>query len=260
MSHSPSPSRLPALLFTLVFSCALSAGQLFDEIRQRGELRVGLEGTYPPFSFQDERGQLAGFEVEFARALAGELGVRAALQPTKWDGILAALESGRLDVVINQVTITDERRQKYDFSKPYTVSGIQALVRKDQPVFEKPEDLAGKRVGVGLGTNYEQWLRENVPDAVVRTYDDDPTKYQDLRAGRIDAILIDRLAAFELMRQTRGALVLSGEPFARQEAGVAMRKGDAELLAAINGAIDRLRSNGTLAELSKKWFDADVTE
>src|SRR5690606_838226 len=162
--------------------------------------------------------------------------------------------------VINQVTITDERRQKYDFSTPYTVSGIQALVRKDQPAFAKPEDLAGKRVGVGLGTNYEQWLRDNVPDAVVRTYDDDPTRARDLRAGRVGAILSDRLAAFALRRQTRGALGLSGEPFGRQGAGVAMRKGDAELLAAINGAIDRLRSNGTLAELSKKWFDADVTE
>ena len=258
MRQRPLLSRL--LLLALIIPFTASAGALFDQIRQRGELRVGLEGTYPPFSFQDERGQLSGFEVEFAQALARELGVRAALQPTKWDGILAALESGRLDVVINQVTITDERRQKYEFSTPYTVSGSQALVRKDQAQFDQPADLAGKRVGVGLGTNYEQWLRENVPDAVVRTYDDDPTKYQDLRVGRIDTILIDRLAAFELMRQTDGALVLAGEPFARQEAGVAMRKGDPELLAAINAAIDKLRSDGTLVALSKKWFEADVTE
>ncbi|HTN31172.1 MAG TPA: cystine ABC transporter substrate-binding protein [Pseudomonas sp.] len=252
--------RLLLLLLILALPFTASAGELFDQIRERGEIRVGLEGTYPPFSFQDERGQLSGFEVEFAQAFAKALGVRAALQPTKWDGILAALESGRLDVVINQVTISEERRRKYAFSDPYTVSGIQALVRKGQPTFDKPADLAGKRVGVGLGTNYEQWLRENVPDAVVRTYDDDPTKYQDLRVGRIDAILIDRLAAFELMRQTGGALVLSGEPFARQEAGVALRKGDPELLAAINDAIVTLRADGTLAALSKKWFDADVTE
>ena len=252
--------RLLLLLLILACPFTASAGELFEQIRQRGEIRIGLEGTYPPFSFQDERGQLSGFEVEFAQALARELGVRAALQPTKWDGILAALESGRLDAVINQVTITEERRRKYAFSDPYTVSGIQALVRKDQAGIASPAELAGKRVGVGLGTNYEQWLRENVPDAVVRTYDDDPTKYQDLRVGRIDAILIDRLAAFELIRQTGGALVLAGEPFARQEAGVALRKGDPELLAAINAAIGKLRTDGTLAALSKKWFDADVTE
>ncbi|HLT05789.1 MAG TPA: cystine ABC transporter substrate-binding protein [Pseudomonas sp.] len=261
MLHRPLHLRhLLVLLIALASPLVVFAGETFEQIRQRGEIRVGLEGTYPPFSFQDERGQLSGFEVEFSQALAKELGVRAALQPTKWDGILAALESGRLDVVINQVTITEERRRKYDFSEPYTVSGIQALVRKGQEGFARPADLAGKRVGVGLGTNYEQWLRENVPDAVVRTYDDDPTKYQDLRVGRIDTILVDRLAAFELMRQTGGALVLSGEPFARQEAGVAMRKGDPELLQAINAAIETLRADGTLADLSRKWFDADVTE
>ena len=250
-----------ALLLGIGLAGPATAGELLKQIQANGQLRVGLEGTYPPFSFQDANGQLDGFEVEFARALAKQLGVQAQLQPTKWDGILAALESKRLDVVINQVTITDERKNKYDFSTPYTVSGVQALVRKgDAGKIATPQDLVGKKVGVGLGTNYEQWLRENVPDADVRTYDDDPTKYQDLRVGRIDAILIDRLAAFELIGKTGGDLAITGEPFARQEAGVALRKGEPELLAAINAAIDTLKADGTLAALSKKWFAADVTQ
>src|SRR5690606_16991480 len=116
------------LLLTASFVGQASAGELLKQIQANGQIRVGLEGTYPPFSFQDANGQLDGFEVEFARALAKELGVEAQLQPTKWDGILAALESKRLDVVINQVTISEERKQKYDFSTPYTVSGVQALV------------------------------------------------------------------------------------------------------------------------------------
>jgi len=197
----------------------------------------------------------------FAEALARELGVKAEFQPTKWDGILAALESGRLDAVINQVTITEERSRKYDFSTPYTVSGIQAMARKDNAAqFTGPRSLAGKKVGVGLGTNYEQWLKENVPDAVIKTYDDDPTKLQDLRFGRIDAILIDRLAAFDMVEKTGGQLVVAGQPFSRQEAGVALRKGNAELLAAINRAIAKLRADGTLGQLSEKWFKADVTQ
>jgi cystine transport system substrate-binding protein len=237
------------------------AGDQLQTIKKNGVINVGLEGTYPPFSYVDDNGKLAGFEVEFSEALAKELGVTAKLQPTKWDGILAALESKRLDVVINQVTISEERKKKYDFSEPYTVSGIQALAqKKDEGKFVKPADLTGKKVGVGLGTNYEQWLKENVPGAIVKTYDDDPTKYQDLRVGRIDAILVDRLAAFELIKKTNDTLAVSGPAFSRQEAGIALRKGEPELLAAVNTAIDKLRADGTLKKLSEKYFGDDVTK
>lgn len=107
-----------------------AADNLLQQVKQRGTLIVGLEGTYPPFSFQGEDGKLTGFEVDFANALAQHLGVKAKLNPTKWDGMLASLDSKRIDVVINQVTLSDERKKKYDFSTPYTVSGIQALVKK----------------------------------------------------------------------------------------------------------------------------------
>jgi cystine transport system substrate-binding protein len=127
-----------------------AADSLLDQIKARGTLRIGVEGTYPPFNYQDESGNLVGFEIDFANALAAQLGVKAEFQPTKWEGILAALDSGRLDVVINQVTITPERRQKYDFTEPYTVSGIQIITRTpDASRLSTPEALAGKRVGSG---------------------------------------------------------------------------------------------------------------
>ena len=237
------------------------AGEQLQKIKTAGVINIGLEGTYPPFSFVDENGKLAGFEVEFSEALAKKLGVKVKLQPTKWDGILAALESKRLDAVVNQVTISEERKKKYDFSVPYTVSGIQALTqKKDEGKFKTAADLGGHKVGVGLGTNYEQWLKENVPTAIIKTYDDDPTKYQDLRVGRIEAILVDRLAAFELIKKTNDTLAVSGAPFSRQEAGIALRKGEPELLAAVNKAIDELRADGTLKALSEKYFNADVTQ
>ncbi|WP_220813707.1 cystine ABC transporter substrate-binding protein [Pseudomonas paralcaligenes] len=237
------------------------AADLLDDIKAKGAIKVGLEGTYPPFNYQDESGKLTGFEVELAQALAKELGVEAQFQPTKWDGILAALESRRLDVVINQVTISDERRKKYDFSTPYTVSGIQALTRKaDGDSIKSAQDLAGKKVGVGLGTNYEQWLKENVLQADIRTYDDDPTKFQDLNVGRIDVILVDRLAAFEMVEKTGGRLAVAGDAFSRQESGIALRKGNPQLLAAIDAALARLKADGTLKQLSEKWFKADVTQ
>jgi cystine transport system substrate-binding protein len=237
------------------------AGEQLQKIKDTGVINIGLEGTYPPFSFVDENGKLTGFEVQLSEALAKELGVKVKLQSTPWAGILAALESKRLDVVVNQVTISDERKKKYDFSKPYTVSGIQAVVaKKNADSIKQASDLAGKKVGMGLGTNYEQWLKDNVPTAVVKTYDDDPTKYQDLRVGRIDAILVDRLAAFDLINKTNETLALAGEAFSRQEAGIAVRKGEPELLKALDDALDKLRADGTRAKLSKQWFNADVTQ
>ena len=239
-----------------------SAGELLKTIQEKGTISIGLEGTYPPFSYVDEDGKLTGFEVELSEMLAKELGVKAKLQPTKWDGILAALESKRLDAVVNQVTISEERKKKYDFSEPYTVSGIQALVltkKKAELGINGAADLTGKKVGVGLGTNYEQWLKQEVPKADIRTYEDDPSKFQDLRVGRIDAILIDRLAALEYAKKAKDTS-LAGDAFSRLESGVTLRKGEPELLEAIDKALDKLRADGSLAKLSEKYFGADVTK
>lgn len=239
---------------------ALAASDLLDQIKKRGTLRIGMEGTYPPFNYQAADGTLTGFEVDFAKALCKQMKLKPDIVPTKWDGMLAALQSGRLDCVINQVTITPARRQAYDFTQPYTVSGIQIIVRKgDEKKIDKPADLAGKTVGVGLGTNYEQWLKKNEPTAKIATYDDDPTKLQDLRVGRIDAVLNDRLMAAYLVKQSGGTIVAAGAPFAKQESGIAIRKGNPKLLAALNNAIDALRKNGELKKISDKWFGMDVT-
>lgn len=250
-----------ALVAGLTTNAFAAEENLLTKVKERGSLLVGLEGTYPPFSFQDENGKLTGFEVEFAQVLAAHLGVKASLKPTKWDGMLASLDSKRIDVVINQVTISADRQKKYDFSTPYTVSGIQALTQKTHAAsITKPADLSGKKVGVGLGSNYEQWLRENVKGVDIRTYDDDPTKYQDLRVGRIDAILVDRLAALDLVKKTNNTLAVAGPAFSRQESGVALRKGNVQLQQAINKAIGEMQQDGSLSKISEKWFGTDVTQ
>lgn len=113
------------------------------------------------------------------------------------------------------------------------------------------DDLKGKKSGVGLGTNYEEWLRQNVQGVDVRTYDDDPTKYQDLRVGRIDAILVDRLAALDLVKKTNDTLAVTGEAFSRQESGVALRKGNEDLLKAVNDAIAEMQKRRHFASPSE---------
>ena len=122
-------SLAAALLATLVLGA--SAADLLDTVKQRGTLKVALEGTYPPFNYKDN-GQLAGFEVELAHALAQKLGVKAEFTTSEWSAILAGLQAGKYDVVINQVGITDKRKETFDFSEPYTVSSPQLIIRKDE--------------------------------------------------------------------------------------------------------------------------------
>jgi cystine transport system substrate-binding protein len=258
----PSPARR-SVLFSLAAAAVLAACQrkpegVLERIRRTKTLKVGLEGTYPPFSFQEAGGTLTGFDVDFARALARHLGAEAQFQPAPFAGLLGAVASGRTDVVVNQITMTPERMARYGFSKPYTVSGIQIIVRSDRADIAAPADLTGRKVGVGLGTNYESWLRANVPGAVVRTYDDDPTKYADLKAGRIDAVLNDRLVAADFIKRSGEPFTAAGPAFAPQEQGVAF-KPDAALKAAIDKAIDEMRASGELPALSNVWFGLDAT-
>ncbi|WP_369059892.1 cystine ABC transporter substrate-binding protein [Caulobacter sp. 73W] len=252
-------------LVLLAAALALSACAKGDKkeglaaIKERGVLRVGVEGTYPPFNFQGKDGALAGYEIDFGKAVAAKMGLKAEFIQTPFAGLLGGLESGRLDVVANQISMTPERQAKYGFSQPYTISGIQIILRKDdaRPI-ATPADLAGKKVGVGLGTNYEAWLRSDAPTAVVKTYDDDPTKYQDLKAGRIDAVLNDKLVVLDLIK-SGAPIKASGPSFARTQMGVAFKQSP-ELKTAVDKAIDDLRASGELAAISIKWFGQDVTK
>jgi cystine transport system substrate-binding protein len=256
----PLPARRSVLLglAAVLAACQRKPASVLERIRGSKTLRVGLEGTYPPFSYQDAGGKLIGFDVAFAEALARRLGAQAQFQPAPFAGLLGALESGRTDVVVNQITMTPERVAHYGFSQPYTVSGIQIIVLKDRTDIAAPEDLAGKKVGVGLGTNYESWLRANVPGAAARTYDDDPTKYSDLKAGRIDAVLNDRLVAADFIKRSGEPFKPAGPAFAPQKQGVAFRP-DPQLKAAIDQAIDAMKAEGELAALSNTWFGLDAT-
>lgn len=257
----PLPLRRSVLLGLIaasVTACQRNPAGALERIRQTKVLRVGLEGTYPPFNFEDAKGKLVGFDVAFSEALAKRLGAQAQFEPAPFAGLLGALASGRIDVVVNQITMTPARTAKYGFSQPYTVSGIQIIVMKDRTDISGPANLAGKTVGVGLGTNYESWLRANVPGAVVRTYDDDPTKYADLKARRIDAVLNDRLVAADFIKRSGEPFKAAGPAFAPQMQGVAFNP-DPELKAAIDKAIDAMRADGTLAALSNTWFGLDAT-
>jgi len=183
-----------------------------------------MEGTYPPFNYQDEKGDLVGFEVDFANALTALLGVKPDIRPTKWDGILAALESGRIDVVINQVTITPERQKRFDFSQPYTVSGIQIIVRKgDEGKISKPADLAGHAwAWVWAPTTSSGCARMCRRRTCAPMTTIPPSTRTAGRAHRRGA---ERPAGGGGFREeVRRPIVGAGEPFAKQLQGIALRK------------------------------------
>jgi len=232
----------------------------YAAIKSRGALNIGLEGTYPPFGYQDESGTLVGYDVDIARAVAERMGLKAQFFPAKFEGILAALETGRFDVVVNQITISEARAKAYDFSEPYTYSGLQIIVRKDRlKDIKGPDDLAGKKVGVLLGTNHEQWLKDHTPKADIRTYEDDATRNQDLLVGRIDAVLNDRLIVGSVLKVYGGNLQPAGEPLSHEREAIAVKKGNPDLVAAINQALASLSADGSLKRISEKWFAQDVT-
>lgn len=151
---------LKKLLATALIGASLTAitahaEDLLDQVKQRGTLRIGLEGTFPPFNSKAPSGELVGYDVDIAKAVAAKLGVKPEFVTTEWSGIIAGLQAGKFDVIVNQVGITDARKQTLDFSPAYTYSAAQLIQRKnDTRQFTSLEDLKGKKLGVGLGTNY----------------------------------------------------------------------------------------------------------
>jgi ABC-type amino acid transport substrate-binding protein len=146
------------------------ADDLLDQVKQRGTLRIGLEGTFPPFNSKAPSGELVGYDVDIAKAVAAKLGVKPEFVTTEWSGIIAGLQANKFDVIVNQVGITDARKQVLDFSPAYTYSAAQLIQRKDDTrQFKSLDDLKGKKLGVGLGTNYMD-MAKSVPGIDVKTY------------------------------------------------------------------------------------------
>ena len=260
LSRTRTRVRVAALVSGLVLGAAAHAADLLDEVRQRGTLRVAVEGTYPPFNFKDAQGRLTGFDVEIAEGLAARLGVKAAFSTTEWSAILAGLQAGRYDIIVNQVAATDERRKTFDFTQPYVVSSAQLIVRADDTRrLASPEDLRGKRIGVGQGSNYAT-LARGIPGADVRVYPGAPEYLQDLAANRIDVALNDSLLIPYLAEKTR-LPVKAGAPLGPLERNaIPFRKGNPKFAQALDKALADMKADGSVRQISVKWFGRDVSQ
>jgi cystine transport system substrate-binding protein len=260
MKLSPS-----LVLRSLVLGLALTAGtahagDLLDDVKQRRTLRIGIEGAYPPFNHRDEQGNLTGFDVEIAKALADKLGVRPEFTTSEWSGLLAGLQAGKYDVIVNQVAATDKRREAFDFSEPYVVSSPQLIVRADETRrLAAPADLKGKKIGVAQGSNYADIARK-IEGAEVKVYPGSTEYLQDLATGRIDVALNDSLLIPYLAQKTK-LPVKAGVPLGTVEMNaIPFRKGNPKFKQAIDKALEDLKADGGFARVSTKWFGRDVSK
>lgn len=237
-----------------------AAPSSLQQIQDAGVLTVGTEGTYRPFSFhEDGTGELTGYDVEVITAVAEKLGVEAEFQETQWDAIFAGLEAGRFDVVANQVSITDERQEAYDFSDPYTVSNGVIVTSADNSEITSFEDLEGKTTAQSLTSNWYELAQES--GANVEPVEGWAQSVTLLQQGRVDATINDELTYLDYQQTSNDpSIKVAAETDEQSLSAVAFRKGSTELVDAVNTALGELRADGTLAEISEEYFGTDVSQ
>jgi cystine transport system substrate-binding protein len=220
-------------------------------------LRVGTEGTYSPFSFQGPNGELTGYDVEVVQAVAAKLGKKVEFVQTPWDAIFAGLEAKRFDLVANQVTINDERKAKYDMSEPYTVSEGVIVTRADNTEIKTLADLKGKTTAQSATSNWATVARD--AGANVEAVEGFVQAVQLLKDGRVDATVNDTLAVAEYQKvQGDTSVKIAGTTGDTSQQAFAARK-DSGLIPDVNRALDQLRTDGTLKQISEKYFGTDVS-
>ena len=250
------------LALTVLTACGKkqASSDRLAQIQEKGELVIALEGNWAPWSFHDDSDALVGYDVEVGQAIAQKLGVKATFVEGEWDGLLAGVEAGRYDMVINGVDVTESRKQTYDFSTPYAYIRTALVVKNDNDTIHSFEDLAGKTTANSIGSTYMEMAEGyGATCSGVDTLDE---TIQMVLQGRADATLNADVSFYDYLGQHPDAaikIVASSEE--ANEIAIPMQKGEssAALREAVSQAIEQLRSEGTLSALSNKYFGADIS-
>ena len=246
----------------LILAAALAG---FATSAAAADLKIGVEGAYPPFSETTASGEIVGFDIDIANALCAAMGKTCEMQKTEWDGIIPALLERKCDAIIASMSITEDRKKVIDFTNRYYQTPAKFIAKADAGLTDTPEGLAGKTVGVQRGTTHQQFMEGEFPGVELKLYGTQDEAYLDLQAGRVDAVMADSVAMDDGFLKTDAG---QGYAFFGQDysipkyhgdgAGIGVRKEDDELEAAINAAIDAIRASGEYDAIAKKYFDFDV--
>jgi polar amino acid transport system substrate-binding protein len=241
---------LPMLL---VSSCKSGGGAASPSV-----LRVGMDLSYPPFEMQDPSGKPDGVGVRLAEALAAHLGRPLKIVPMEFSGLIPALKTGNIDLILSSMTATDERRKSIDFSNPYAFTGLALLVRKDSAI-QSIEDLkkSGRVITAKAATTGETWAIQNMPDAKRVVFEDQSACVMEVAQGRADAFIYDQLSIYKYAEQnkdtTRGLL----KPFVEESWALGIAKGKDALREQVNGFLDDFRKKDGFAKLGDRYLSEE---
>jgi cystine transport system substrate-binding protein len=236
-----------------------AGGTTLKDVQDKGVLTIGTEGTYPPFDFhQNGNGDLTGYDVDIAKAVAAKLGVKAQFEETQWDAMFAGLDAGRFDMIADQVSITPERQADYQFSTPYTVSPGVVVTTSDDSSISSFADLKGKTTAQSLTSNWYDMAKK--AGANVQNVEGWAQAVTLLKQGRVDATVNDKLTFLDWQKsQGDNSLKIAATSTDVAHNAFAFRPGSETLVKAVDQALAQLRQDGTLAKISQKYFGQDVS-
>lgn len=228
-----------------------------EEIQEEGKIQIGLEGTFPPFSYHDETGALTGFEYEIADQIAKDLGVEAEYVETKWDSLIAGLDTDKYDFVINNVSITKEREEKYDFTIPYMKSEAVVAVHSDNTDITKPEHMEGKKSSQTITSNFARDA-EALGAEIVAT-NDLMSSIELVVQGRADGTIHDRVTFLTyLQEQPDTKLKVINDSINSTDIALILNKNNDEFREELNDIIKKRTEDGTFEAISEKYFGENV--
>ena len=230
-------------------------------IKGAGKLVLGLDDTFAPMGFRDGSGEIVGFDIDLAKEVASRMGVELEIKPIDWSSSILSLNKGDIDVLWNGVTINESRKEQINFSKPYLNNRLVIVKPKYRNDINSKEDLAGKVLGVQVGSNDEALQSDPISKEAkeIRKYDVNVNAFLDLIAKRIDAVIIDEVAAqYYISEEKVDFVVVENSPLTEEFYGIGFRKSDAQLLAEVDRILDEMKADGKAAEISQKWFAKDI--